>query len=198
VAELGLDPEWIGMVRHEEHYPDVGAVSGRVLDLRARWIENEERNPVFVTPEQASETYAVETSLSPATIWEYTTVAPKLSQWLHTDRAESVNPKGVIGVGSTVHCVKGKMVWENEMLDWKPFRYYSCRAVDRVFGERILTQEILPVGENRWRVEMRIRPIGRFRQRLLLAIFGFVQRKELRAANERFRALLEKLESSPI
>ena len=195
-TQLGLDPAAIGMITHDEHYPDLGAVSGHILDLAAWWSENQERHPVFVTPEQATETYAMETSLSPATIWEYTTVASKLSLWLNTDRAEPVNPHGIVGVGSTVHCVKGKVVWENEILDWKPFHYYSARAVDRLFGERIFTQEITPIGDNRWRVEMRFRPVGGTRHRVLLATFGFIQRRELRAAGERFRVLVEKLESA--
>lgn len=195
MSSLGLGAHDIGMIRHVEHYTDIEDVPGWVIDLATRWAASQALHPVFVTLEEAYQTYVCDTSLDPATIWELTTVPARLKLWLAKDRAEPENPHGVQGVGSKVHCVHGHVVWENEILDWRPYHYYSGRAIDRYLGEFTFTQEILAVGHGQWRAEMRVRPAGGRKQRVLLALFGFMQRREMRAATERFRTLVGQLEA---
>ena len=145
VERIGLGAAPAGMGRHTERVEDIGQVDGQVLDLEARWQEELARRVVYVRPEEANIVFDwAETSVPPPVAWEYLTSPTKQLLWL-ADREEHKNPRGVQGVGTTNHCVHGKLLWSNEILDWKPYRYLSYRTQDRVLGPFLSTDEITPL-----------------------------------------------------
>jgi hypothetical protein len=62
------------------------------------------------------------------------------------------------GVGTTAHCFHGGSVASEEIVDWKPHRYFSI--IDRAdYGELDMTVELVPEGEVT-RLSYRVRPRG--------------------------------------
>ncbi len=168
---LHLDASAIGMIECHLEHDDIGRLRGWVLDLRARWREAQQRHSVYVATDHADDVYRIETVLAPSLVWEYLTSPTQMALWPAVCSAET-NRRGTLGVGSTNHCVHGRVAFDNEMLDWRPYEYFSFRSVDRVLGEFICTDEIRALGDGRWSVEHRVRGLGGRKQRLLLKVFA--------------------------
>lgn len=161
VDRFGLDPGKMGMVEHRETYEDVGEVVSYAHDLEVRWQEEQARKAVYVGPDSGVELVSVDLPAPPPIVWDYLTSPAKRPRWqVDTKYIEQSNPRGVPSVGTTNHCVHGDYAIEEEILDWKPFRYYTERA--RIpMGSALFTAELTPVEDgDRTRVVFRILPDG--------------------------------------
>jgi len=157
-----LDPRSLGMTAHVEAYEDVGEVRSRVLNLQARWKEHEERHAVYIAPGQGVTMMETEFPGPPARVWHLLTSPRMRVLWQpDTTRVEEFTNGLPRGVGTTNHCVHGdSSVVEEEILDWKPFRYYTHRAKG-VFGAVVFTTEMAPAaGGTATRVVWRGLPDG--------------------------------------
>ncbi|HEY3248144.1 MAG TPA: DUF2652 domain-containing protein [bacterium] len=161
VRYFGFDPSALGLIEHTEEYDDVGAIRGYVMDLEARWKDDQERRVVYVGPDDGALLAEVDLPAPPAIIWDYITTPAKRAMWqVDTLRIDEASPTGVRGVGTRNHCVHGAFVVDEEILDWKPFRYYTDRSVLPI-GSVIFTAElsVSPDGLHT-RVTVRARPEG--------------------------------------
>ena len=155
IDTLGVDPQAMEMRPHEEHYDDMGGVSGYVVDLEHRWQYEDERRRVFVVPAEA-EFEDVRTLPAPVPIvWEFVTAPDKRALW-GTDvvRIEEETPSGRRGVGTTTHCVHGRGAIVEESLDWRPFRYFTWTGPVPLVGNWKWTVELRPKQEG---TEFRLR-----------------------------------------
>ena len=89
------------------------------------------------------------------------------------------NPANAHDVGSRTHCVHGSRAFDQEIIDWRPFDYYSYRE-DGPFGAFVWTFE-LAGEEPDTTVTARVRLAGGRRQRMLMPL-----------ARPRLRRLLER------
>jgi uncharacterized protein YndB with AHSA1/START domain len=125
---MGLDPADLGMRPHSETY-DVGEIPGWVHDLERRWREEDARARVFVRPEAALIGTTYEVAAPPATAWEYLTTPGRRVQWVAgvTDIIQDAagNRRAV---GATNHCMHGQDAIVEEILDWRPFDYFTFRS----------------------------------------------------------------------
>ena len=126
VNALGIDPVALGLQPHAESYPDVGDVPAWIVDLEARWHSETERTRLYVAP--GEERFAVEVRLEvPATVaWEYLTSPEKRLSW-QVDRIDQVDEGGRRCTGTSSVCVDGRMKVYEEILDWRPFDYFTER-----------------------------------------------------------------------
>jgi uncharacterized protein YndB with AHSA1/START domain len=137
LSASGIAGEELG-VEQTERYEDCGEISGRVVDLDVRWREREAFADVIVSPEESAVSVTGTTRASPAGLWELITDPRHQSVWRVT--ATSVteeDPGGARGVGSQTHCVHGKRVIDQEIVDYKPPRHLT-------YHERN------PLGRMRW------------------------------------------------
>ena len=186
---IGLDPAKIGMAEHSQRFAGVGQVDGFVYDLERHWREACEQRVVYVGADEADLEFSFETSAAPPIGWDYLTSQAKQVLW-RADQEVHDNPNGVIGVGSVAHCVHGKTRLVHEVVDWRPFHYYSYRSRVPVLGLFLCTDEISPVGEERWRVSHRVKGLGGVRQRLLGAIASRRMRAQVQHSTDRLEQLL--------
>jgi uncharacterized protein YndB with AHSA1/START domain len=123
------DPKGAGLVGHRETYEFLGELTVWVRDLRAAWDEERARTRVFVEPDVALATYEYVLPGPPALVWEYETSPARRPQWQSgvTSVDEEVRG-GRRGVGTTNHCVHGKDAVVEEILDWRPFEYWTMRV----------------------------------------------------------------------
>jgi class 3 adenylate cyclase len=128
---LHLGPEALGMRRHVESYEHIGEVPGWVHDLERRWQEEDARARVLVEAGPAAlADVAMPTAAPPQVAWEFMTQPGRRVAWSHgvTDVIVEA-PGNRRGVGTTNHCMHGKDAIVEEVLDWRPFDYYTVRSV---------------------------------------------------------------------
>ena len=132
---MALDPPALGMTPHSETYDVVGEVPGWIHDLERRWQEEDERARVFVRPEDTIMGTTYEVAAPPAVVWEYLTSPGRRVQWMAgvTDVIQEAagNRRAV---GATNHCMHGKEAILEEVLDWRPFDYFTVRSTVQTPG----------------------------------------------------------------
>jgi uncharacterized protein YndB with AHSA1/START domain len=138
VGAMEVEPEVIGMRAFDAEYPDVGRISAWIHDLEVRWQEEEQRQRVYVGPERALLTKTVEVPAPPQVVWEFVTTPGRRVQWqagIGVTKVEQSNKKGGRrGVGMVSHCMHGEGVSVEEILDWRPFDYFTDRSTYPEFG----------------------------------------------------------------
>jgi uncharacterized protein YndB with AHSA1/START domain len=173
-SRYGLDSTALTLRSHDESYDDVGVIPGWVLDLEARWREEQERRVVVVAEDDAKAMVLEWTMPAPPpVVWEHMSSPAKRLEWqADTLDLRQTNPRGTRGVGTTNHCVHGKSSVYEEILDWKPYRYYTERSKTPL-GPMLMTFEFSPAGDgDATRVVVRILPEGGLGQRLMMKAVG--------------------------
>ena len=123
------DPGSAGLVAHRETYEFLGELTVWVRDLRAAWDDEQARTRVFVEPDTALATYEYVLPGPPALVWEYETSPARRPQWQQgVVSVEEEVRGGRRGVGTTNHCIHGKDAIVEEILDWRPFEYWTMRV----------------------------------------------------------------------
>jgi uncharacterized protein YndB with AHSA1/START domain len=156
IAAAAMDPTALGMRLHRESYEHIGEVSGFVHDLEARWKDEQERRRVIVTSDNAEIELERLLPGPPALVWEYLSDPARRMQWqTQTDRVDQFNTSGRRGVGTTNHCVHGHGTVFEEILDWRPFHYFTVRSTIPGLGAVTITSEFEPTdGGTRYRVRI--------------------------------------------
>jgi len=188
VDALGLDPAALALSQHREAYADVGETGAWVEDLEARWKEESSRRPVFVPRDGAA--FEVEALLSvvPAVAWEWLTSPARRMLW-QTRSVDETSPAGRRGAGTTSFCVDGRSKVYEEILDWRPFQYFTERKTFPGPVGLVVTTELEPAGEGTIVRTRGTRPAGK--DRLVWLAVGRRTRRELELAYGRLAGLLE-------
>lgn len=129
VAAMGVDPGALRMRRHTEDAEELGSIGGWVQDLHERWTEERERRRVKVGPADATHSLTYELPASRAVTWSYLTDPGLRATWTPgVKRIDESTPGGRRAAGTRNHCVHGKDVVLEEILDWRPFDYYTVEV----------------------------------------------------------------------
>lgn len=178
---LGIDAEALGLSAHDEEYDDVGRVAGWVRDLSARWEQVEARAPVRITADEADFSAEGSCPAPPSAVWESLVDPDRVLGWkVGATAIEMRDPAGGRGVGSVTHCVHGRQAFDQEILDWRPFTYFSYRETGP-YGPFLWTLELGGRDQEKsTAVTIRVKRIGDTRQRLMMAV-----------GRRRFQRLLE-------
>ena len=128
VDAMDVDVSALGMRASSETYEHIGAVSVWVHDLGRRWQEEESRTRVMVDEHQAVYRFDTPTSAPPQVAWEFVTTPGRRITWqLGVTGVELMATGNRRGVGSTNHCMHGKSAIIEEVLDWRPYDYFTYR-----------------------------------------------------------------------
>jgi uncharacterized protein YndB with AHSA1/START domain len=125
-----------------ERIEDVGETRVLVLDLARLWTAEVERTAVVVKPGSGAD-LAVELPAPPAVVWDWLADPARRRRWNGADRIEAENPGGIRGPGTQTHCVHGRRVFDEEIVDWKPHRYVTIRTTVPG-GRAVFTIELDP------------------------------------------------------
>jgi uncharacterized protein YndB with AHSA1/START domain len=126
VAAMGVDPEMLHMRQHAEDVEGIGAVEGWVQDLHQRWAEERERRRVKVSRDEAVDIKSYDLPAPRALTWAYLTEPGLRPGWMpDVLRIDESTSDGRRGTGTRNHCVHGKDAVLEEILDWRPFDYYT-------------------------------------------------------------------------
>jgi len=139
-----LEPSSLGLTRHSESYDDVGEIKGFVIDLAERWETEEKRSALFIASDEAAMELTIDTPLPAAALWDLVVSPRRQLEWfVGLDSMTEDHVGGMRGVGTVNHCVHGGMAIDNEILDWKPFHYWTQRSTSPM-GALLFTVELTP------------------------------------------------------
>jgi uncharacterized protein YndB with AHSA1/START domain len=130
VGEMEIDPVALGMQPHAETYEHLGEVKVWVHDLERRWQEEDARERIRVGPEESAFSVSVEVSAPPQIVWEILTTPGHRIRWQLGSTAieQETTAGGRRGVGMVNHCVHGADAIIEEIIDWRPYDYYTDRS----------------------------------------------------------------------
>jgi hypothetical protein len=134
------------LVTHSETYEHLGEVHMCVHDLRPIWEREQAKRRVFVRAEEAWIKYEADLPFPAALIWEYLTTPALEAGFLQYDFAERADQLGGrVREKAQFHCAHGDLHIDNEVLDWKPFEYYTLQQSVRNSIQYLHTRRILPI-----------------------------------------------------
>jgi hypothetical protein len=128
VDAMDVDVSAIGMRAASETYEHIGAVQAWIHDLGRRWDEEEARTRVIVEEGQAAAAWEIPTTAPPQVAWEFVTTPGRRVSWTPGVTAiECIAPGNRRGVGTVNHCMHGKNASIEQLLDWRPYDYFTLR-----------------------------------------------------------------------
>ena len=161
LTAMGIDdPTAAGFTEHVEAFDGVGEIRSWVRDLHAAWRAELERARIVVEPKDSAKTYAVEYDAPQALVWDWITSPARRIQWQYgaTGIEQVDGPAARRGAGTVNHCIHGKDLIIEEVLDWRPVDYVTVRTQLPVPGVPKLVNSFVLIdqGDGRTRVEMRV------------------------------------------
>jgi len=172
VGAMGLDdPAAAGMQEYRETYESVGEVQGWVDDLAVAWEADQRRQRTKVTDEDALGVITIPTAVPRDILWEWATSPARRIRWTSgmTDVIEDL-AAGRRGVGTVNHCVHGKDVTIEEVLDWFPPEYVTKRIKTPFRGVPpiVITMELIERGPDQTDLVQRVARPRSLKDRLIL------------------------------
>jgi hypothetical protein len=129
IQTMGINPAAQGLVEHHETIDIIGDVKLWLRDLEGAWRKENEQTRVEVTREDAYAIFDFDIAAPRQTVWEYLTVPGQWQKWWPTDGIIEHSGNRRRGVGTTNHCMHGKDAIIEELLDWRPFDYFTVSAL---------------------------------------------------------------------
>ena len=158
VQMVGIDPAAHGLVEHRETIDIIGDVKLWLRDLEAAWQKENEQTRVEVTREDAYAILEFDIAAPRRAVWEYFTVPGQWQKWWPTDGLVDQSGDRRRGVGTKVHCMHGKDAIIEELLDWRPFDYFTMSVLLPMTGapKVVMTRAVKDLPNGATHLEMRI------------------------------------------
>ncbi len=133
LARVGLQPAGLHeQVETYEHLPPVKTYS---FDLQAGYQAMLAQRRALITLAQADLVIVQDLPAPVTVVWDWINNPQKRVQWDELDEVVPVlRPAGRASAGARNHCVHGKDVAVEDVLDWRPFDYFTVRIVKRGIG----------------------------------------------------------------
>ena len=144
-----------GFHRSEEAHEHIGTVEAYASDLHQRYREIVEGRRIALTEDEADAELVRDFDMPPAVVWDWLNDPPKRSSWMPRSHWLPLSrARGRTGTRATNHCTSYKVI--EEILDWRPFDYYTVRFVGgplRVLAT-ISLEPRAPGTRVRWKVRL--------------------------------------------
>jgi len=158
IQTLGIDPAEQGLVEHHETIDIIGDVRLWLRNLEAAWQREREQTRVEITREDAYAILEFDIAAPRQAVWEYLTVPGQWQKWWPTDGLVEHSGNRRRGVGTKVHCMHGKDAIIEELLDWRPFDYFTLSVLLPIPGapKLVMTRALQERPNGTTHLEMRI------------------------------------------
>lgn len=152
-------------------FESVGEVVGWVTDLGVAWEEERRRERTKVTDDGALAVITIPAAVPRAILWEWATSPARRIRWGlgMTDVVEDL-VNGRRGVGTVNHCMHGRNVSIEEVLDWYPPEYVTKRINTGIKGapRLLMTTELIERGPEQTDLVYRVARPRSLKDRLML------------------------------
>jgi uncharacterized protein YndB with AHSA1/START domain len=140
LEQMGISPH--GMQESLESYAHLGEIHTSSINLDERYNELIQDRKVFLGSEEAHVTIPYDFLAPPPVVWDWLNDPQKRKLWIEGSGWEAKErPKGRTGPGARNHCTSAQVV--EEILDWRPFEYYTVRYSKGSFN-MMITGELEP------------------------------------------------------
>jgi uncharacterized protein YndB with AHSA1/START domain len=158
IRAAGIDPVAQGLVEHHETIDIIGDVKLWLCDLDEAWRKENEQTRVEITRQDAYAILEFDIAAPRQALWEYLTVPSLWQKWWPTDALVEQSANRRRGVGTQVHCMHGKDAIIEELLDWRPFDYFTLSALLPIPGapKVVMTRALEERPDGTTHLEMRI------------------------------------------
>ena len=129
IQSMGIDPAPQGLVEHHETIDIIGDVKLWLRDLEDGWQKENELTHVEVTRADAYVTWDFDIAAPRQTVWEHFTVPGQRQKWWPADGIIENSSNRRRGIGTENHCMHGKDAIVEEVLDWRPFHYFTVSTL---------------------------------------------------------------------
>jgi hypothetical protein len=124
LQQMGVEPA--GAHREVESYEHLGEVATVSTNLHARYEELVATHRDLLTEQEADVTVSYELSAPPAVVWDWLSDPHKRELWFEGSAwAARERPQGRMGRTAQNHCASSGFI--EQILDWRPFDYYTTR-----------------------------------------------------------------------
>ncbi len=157
LAQMQLSSE--GFYPSDDEYEHLGRVRSYSSDLHRRYEDILEGRRVALTDDETHAEVVRDFDMPPAIVWDWLNDPPKRTSWMQRSNwLPLTRARGRTGTRAKNHCTSYKVI--EEILDWRPFDYYTVRFVGgplRVLAT-ISLEPLAPGTRVRWktRVENRV------------------------------------------
>lgn len=166
------------MVCLQESYEHIGPVETFSTDLRKRYDELVAARRVYLRPEDAHMVVRVDLPAPPVVVWDWLNDPQKKLQWSGLEIRPTLRPGGRMKEGAQNHCIHGKDVIVEDIVDWRPFDYFTVSQAGSL-GKFISTLVLIPNGETTHLVECTrfepksslLKPFGKLIAKLMYKFF---------------------------
>jgi hypothetical protein len=158
IQTTGIDPIAQGLVEHHENIDIIGDVKLWLRDLEEAWKKENERTRIEVTRDDAYLSFDFDISAPRQTVWEYFTVPGQRQKWWPADAIIENSSNRRRGIGTENHCMHGKDAIVEEVLDWRPFDYFTASTLLPIPGapKIMMTHAMQDRLNGITRIEMRV------------------------------------------
>ncbi len=129
IEAMAIDPSAQGLIEHHETIDIIGEVKCWVRDLEDAWAQENDRQHNQVGREDAAAMLEFDIAAPRQAVWEHFTLPGRRPQWRASTGVSEISDSGRRGVGTIVHCVHGKDIVIEEILDWRPFDYLTLTTL---------------------------------------------------------------------
>jgi len=149
LAHAGLRPD--GLHEQREAYEHLEPVATYSLNLYASHQAAVEARRIFIAAEQADLVIVQELPAPVTVVWDWINNSSKRVLWDELDSVVPVlRPGGRTTAGARNHCLHGKEAAVEDILDWRPFDYFTVGILKRgVYVSRTCDFQPLPNGGTR-------------------------------------------------
>jgi uncharacterized protein YndB with AHSA1/START domain len=193
IDAMGADPVVLGMMEHRETYEFLGETVGWVRDLEAAWVAEQEQRRVIVAAKDAGWTFERTLDAPRELVWSYLTSPLRRQQWqAGVTAVREMTATGRRGVGTTNHCVHGKDVIVEEVLDWRPYDYVTTRFQLPMPGvPKMMESDVLEDADGGTRLIFRFQKVRSAKDRQLFEGFVPMLEESIAAGVDALIPLLE-------
>ena len=198
IRAMGIDPVAQGLVEHRESIDIIGEVKCWVRDLKEAWERENDRQRNEVTRDKAASVIEFDIAAPRPTVWEHFTLPGHRPKWRGADEVRESSASGRRGVGTTNHCMHGKNVIIEEVLDWRPFDYVTLTTLLPMPGapKVLMTYAFLENAGGGTHIEIRVAK-PKLKDKAFLEQVGSEFQKSITSEVATLRLLLEGQKGAP-
>ena len=158
IQTMGIEPVAQGLVEHREAIDILGDVRLWLRDLDEAWKKENDRAQVEVTRANAYLAWDFDIAAPRQRVWEHFTVPGQRQKWWPADAIIENSSKKRRGIGTENHCMHGKDAILEEVLDWRPFEYFTVSTLLPIPGapKIMLTHAFQDRANGTTHMEMRV------------------------------------------
>ena len=197
IQAMGIDPVAQELTEHRETIDVIGDVRVWLRDLEAAWRNENDSTCVEVARGEAYVIFEFDIAAPRQTVWEYLTVPGQRGKWWPTDAIIENSGNGRRGVGTENHCMHGKDAIVEEVLDWRPFDYFTVSTLLPIPGtpKIVMTRAVEEAPNGATHLEMRVAK-PKPKDKAFLDQAGAKFKQDVTSAIGKLREMLERQQTS--